>query len=55
LFYACGFVIVNAYLSSFGIREFDLAKPAYLSSGVVFIVFLLYHIGDKCAINCYLC
>lgn len=37
IFYALGFIVVNSYLSTFGIHEFDILKPSYLSAGVVFV------------------
>jgi len=39
LFYAIGFVIVNIHLSKYGIRDFELARPTYLSAGISFVVF----------------
>lgn len=37
VFYGLGFIIVNSYLMSFGLREFDLLSPTYLSAGIVFV------------------
>jgi hypothetical protein len=38
LFYAFGYIIVNSYLLGFGIHEFDILKPNYLSAGVTFVL-----------------
>jgi hypothetical protein len=38
LFYAMGFVIVSLYLQSFGVRGFELTKPAYLTAGIAFAI-----------------
>ncbi|MCA9735469.1 hypothetical protein KC799_25250 [candidate division KSB1 bacterium] len=39
--YLLGFIIVNDYLRTFGSREFDLTKPAYLSAGITFTFVIL--------------
>lgn len=39
LFYVFGFIIVNLYLSSYGVREFALARTTYITSGTVFLIF----------------
>lgn len=38
--YALGFVIVNAYLGSYGIRELDALRTRYVGAGLVFIVYV---------------
>lgn len=37
LFYVLGFVIVNLYLLSLGVRDLEFGKPAYLSAGLGFM------------------
>jgi hypothetical protein len=39
IFYVLGFMIVNLFLSGYGIREFSLANARYLSAGIVFVFY----------------
>ena len=39
LFYLPGFIILNLYLSSYGVRDFTLARVTYLLVGSTFVVF----------------
>lgn len=39
--YASGFVIVNAYLARYGIRELDALRTRYVGAGLLFLVFLV--------------
>ncbi len=41
LLYASGFVIVNAYLGRYGIRELDALRTRYVGAGLLFLVFVL--------------
>ncbi len=38
IFYVIGFVIVNLYLASLGIRNLEFRKPEYLSAGISFLL-----------------
>lgn len=38
VFYSLGFIIVNSFLLTYGIREFVILKPIYLSAGVTFFL-----------------
>lgn len=46
LFYIYGFVIINGYFGTYGIKEYNPLKPACLSAGIVFIMIhlILYFI-----------
>jgi len=41
LLYAFGFVIVNAYLGRYGIRELDALRTRYVGAGLLFLVFVV--------------
>ena len=41
ILYASGFVIVNAYLGRYGIRELDALRTRYVGAGLLFLVFVL--------------
>ena len=38
VFYIFGYQIVNNYYASYGLREFDINKPTYLSASIVFFL-----------------
>lgn len=38
ILYLLGFIIVNVYLASFGIRAFSLARATYISAGILFVI-----------------
>ena len=39
VFYVIGLVVVNIYLASYGVRDFNLARITYLSSGISYFIF----------------
>ena len=36
--YAVGFLVVNSYLSHYGIAPFDFLQPRYVSAGLLYLV-----------------
>ena len=45
LLYAAGFVIVNAYLGGFGIRELEAVRTRYVGAGVVYLAYVAFALG----------
>ena len=40
--YCTGFLVINAYLSKYGVFNFELANLHYLIAGVLFVAFLFF-------------